>query len=285
MARARKKLREAPVLPWLITYCDLMTLLLAFFVLLLGMSVIDERAKMAAISSVSRSFGFEPTVFNPLAGENAPAGSMLEPGAMKGNPNDLAPLRDMLLEDADKDLEFKENKYVQIFSISDDVLFEPGGYTLSATGMEKLGRILPYLQRIQYPLLVAGHTTELRDEIKTGYIVKKDDFSMDSSWHISYRRALAVYSYLVDSGISPERLSLEAFGQFHPRYSNSAPEGRQKNRRVDLVLDRRNLEWINKVEALREEESVDTKTYYKGFKFDLELRGPNLGESDQAAPQ
>lgn len=277
MAR-EKKPREEPSDPaWLVTFSDLMTLLLTFFVLLLSMAVIDERAKLVVLGSVSKVFGSASTLFNPLAPQERASSTRVEPGAMEGAQNDLAPLRDMLYDDVNKDLDFQENKYVQIVSINDEVLFEPGGFTLSEQGKEQLDRILPYLQRIEYPLLVAGHTAILRDESKGAYTVKKQDFGMDGTWPIAFRRSLAVYRHLVSLGIDPERLSLEAFGQFHPRYSNSTPDGRRKNRRVDLVLDKRNLEWIRKVEALREEEKIETETYFKGFKFDLNIPGAPPG--------
>ena len=251
--------------PWLITFSDMMTLILTFFVLLLSLSVIDERAKLEAVESLSRSFGFGPSVFNPLGG-GTPATDR-EPGSMNLKRGDLAPMRDMLFDDAEKDLNFMENKYVQILSINDQVLFEPGGTTLSVSGIELLDRVMPYLQRVNYPLLVAGHTATLREE-QGAYTVSKES-GADTTWLLSYRRALSVYRHFVDRGIEPGKLSLEAFGQFHPRYSSNTPEGRQKNRRVDLVLDKRNMEWIQKVEALREEEPAKTEHYYRGFRFEI----------------
>ncbi|MCL1940235.1 MAG: OmpA family protein [Desulfovibrionaceae bacterium] len=278
MARKKKAQPGAGDPPWLITFSDLMTLLLTFFVLLLSMSVIDERAKLIVLGSVTRTFGAGKDLFNPLAKTTPHIPSRIEPGAMEDAPNDLAPLRDMIFDDVDRDLAFKENKYVQIFSINDDVLFEPGGYTLSEQGMAKLDRILPYLQRIKYPLLIAGHASVPRDETPAGYTVRLDP-GMDNTWFISFRRALAVYRHLASRGINPERLSLEAFGQFRPLHSNNTPEGRRKNRRVDLVLDKRNLEWIEKVEELREEEPTVKDIYFKGFKFDLNMPDTPPGAS------
>ncbi len=284
MARQRRPRREPGDPAWLITFSDLMTLLLTFFVLLLSLAVIDERAKLVVLGSVSRTFGSSATLFNPLAPKERKDSTRVEPGAMEGETKDLAPLRDMLFEDVSKDLDFQENKYVQIFSINDEVLFEPGGFVLSERGKEQLNKILPYLQRINYPLLVAGHTAALRDEAGESYMVRKEPFDMDRTWPVSYRRSLAVYRHLVDMGIDPDRLSQEAFGQFHPRYSNNTPDGRRKNRRVDLVLDKRNLDWIRKVESLREENKIETRTYFKGFKFDLALPGAPPGEPQEASP-
>lgn len=137
---------------------------------------------------------------------------------------------------------------------------------------------------MEYPLLVAGHTAVRRDEENAPeeYTVMEQRDKVDSTWSLSFHRAMAVYRHLTERGISPERLSLEAFGQYHPRYTNNTPEGRQKNRRVDLVLDKRNVEWIKKVEALRKEpRDQNSETYFKGFRFDLTLPGQKPGEGGE----
>ena len=256
---------------WLITFSDLMTLLLTFFVLLLSMAVIDERAKRVVLGSVSQAFGFGEQVANPLADD---AGNKRhEPGSMEGHTDDLAALRDMVFDDTSKDLDFRENKYVQILSINDEVLFTPGTTALSQEGVLLLDRIVPYLQHMRHPLLVAGHTASRRDEERESYSVDLDGKGVDSTWPLSFDRALSVYRHLTERGISPGNLSLEAFGQYHARYTNNTPEGRSKNRRVDLVLDKRNREWIDKVEGLRQKEPEQTEHYYKGFRFDLSMPG------------
>jgi chemotaxis protein MotB len=270
MARRKKSGSDGGDPPWLITFSDLMTLLLTFFVLLLSMSVIDERSKLVVLGSVTKQFGIASSIFNPRSTQTKR--SLREPGAMNLPQDDLAPLRDMLYEDVEKDLNFMENKYVQILSINDQVLFTPGSVTLSPRGIVLLDRLVPYLQHIAHPLLVAGHTAMRRDE-ESSYAVNRQEGMPDSTWRLSFQRALSVYSHLKERGIDPGKLSLEAFGQFHPRYSNIAPESRQKNRRVDLVLDKRNLEWIRKVESLREPEAVKSEHYYKGFRFDVTVPG------------
>ncbi len=271
MARRKKTGEGGSRVPlWLITYSDLMTLLLTFFVLLLSMAVIDERTKLVVLGSVSGTFGEGVRLFNALGKPND--SRVREPGAMDLPEKDLAPLRDMLYEDVEKDLDFMENKYVQILSINDQVLFTPGSTKLSPQGEVLLDKLMPYLQHIGYPLLVAGHTATRRDE-ETSYTVVLQAGVLDSTWTLSYQRALSVYRHFLERGMDAGKLSLEAFGQFHPRYSNNLPEGRQKNRRVDLVLDKRNLEWIRKVESLRESEPAKAEHFYKGFKFDLNMPG------------
>ncbi|MDR2076177.1 MAG: OmpA family protein [Desulfovibrio sp.] len=272
--------RKPPEGLWLMTFTDLMTLLLTLFVLLLSMAVIDERARRIVLGAVSQGFGLNADIYNPLSPKDT--GAPVEPGSMELPQKDLAALRDKIFDDASQDLDFQENKYIQILSINDQVLFQTGQTTLSPAGVALLDKLLPYLQNLEHPLLVAGHTAPRRDEEGAVYRVGFADQGADSTWILSFRRASAVYRHLVSRGIPPETLLLEAFGQFHPRHANTTPEGRRKNRRVDLVLDKRNREWIRKIQALRETGKLPRQApihYYKGFRFDLTLPGNGSREN------
>ncbi len=266
MARRKKSGggEEGPA--WLITFSDLMTLLLTFFVLLVSMSVIDERSKLVVLSSVSSSFGIGSSQFNPKSPEDKL--TRVEPGAMMEE--DMDSIKDLLWEDTRHDLNFQENRFVQILSINSEVLFAPGTSTLSPGGMTLLDRMLPYLRRIRYPLLVAGHTANRRDEEREKYAVDLNVDKMDSTWPLSLARAHAVYRHLATGGIPPDRLSLEAFGQYRPRFPDRSPEGRLQNRRVDLVLDKRNAPEILQMEKDKTPPAPSRYFQFKGFSFDLD---------------
>ncbi|MDR3073425.1 MAG: OmpA family protein [Deltaproteobacteria bacterium] len=266
MARKEKASggEEGPA--WLITFSDLMTLLLTFFVLLVSMAVIDERSKLVVLGSVSSSFGLGPANFNPKSPEKL--SSKVEPGAMKEP--DMAPIKDMLWEDNKDDLNFQENRFVQILSINADVLYKPGQTQLSEEGKRLINKMIPQLLRIKYPLLVAGHTANRRDEEGKDYQVDFDKTKVDSTWPLSLARGQGVYRYLLRNGIPSERLSQEAFGQYHPRYPDRAPDNRLLNRRVDIVLDKRNAPEILNLERAREAPPKMPGRYlFHDFQFDL----------------
>ncbi|CAK7042378.1 MAG: hypothetical protein DELT_02882 [Desulfovibrio sp.] len=267
MARKEKKGGGDEGPAWLVTFSDLMTLLLTFFVLLLSMAVIDERNKLIVLGSVSSSFGIGQASFNPKSPENKP--SKVEPGAMQTQ--DMAPIKDMLWEDMKNDLNFQENRYVQILSINADVLYNPGETELSDKGKQLLNRIMPQLLRIKYPLLIAGHTATRRDEEGAAYQVDFDKTKVDSTWALSLARSAGVYRYLVQSGLPSQRLTQESFGQYHPRYSDRTPEERQRNRRVDIVLDKRNAPEIMTLEESREPVRREPRGFFfRDFRFDIE---------------
>lgn len=269
MARKPKKPKEeSGVAPWLITFSDMMTLMLTFFVLLVSMSVIDERRKLIVLGSIIGTFGVGRDSYDVLS--RMDSRRTVEPGPLEMESiDDLEPLKEMAWEDVSQDLAFAENKFVQILSINSDVLFKPGEVELREQGIKLLERALPVLLQIDYPLLLAGHTSRLRDEMGIDYRVEDKEELMDDSWRMSLYRTMNVYQFLLQSGMEPEMLRLEAFGKHHPRYTDLTEEGRRMNRRVDLILDRRNVEWLEKLGP----EAVDGRMkqfIYRDFVFDLE---------------
>ena len=94
------------------------------------MAVIDERRKLTVLNSISGAFGEGVGSFNPKSIRNQ--SRLIEPGAMDDMETDsLEPLRDLLWDDQRGDLNYQENQFVQVLSISDEVLFEPGTAQLS----------------------------------------------------------------------------------------------------------------------------------------------------------
>ncbi len=130
---------------------------------------------------------------------------------------------------------------------------------------------MPVLTEVDYPLLVAGHTAALRDELGEDYRAGDLDVVPDLTWKISLDRALAVYQYLVQGGVSPDNLRLEAFGQFSPHYNNSKRKERLRNRRVDIVLDKRAQRFAQRIDAELGPARVGDDTYeVDGFVFELD---------------
>ncbi len=270
MARAKKEKAPEGMPAWLVTFSDLMTLMLTFFVLLVSMAVVDERHKLVVLGSVSTAFGAGGASFNPVSIEKRQTKD--EPGPMLENT--MTPIKDMLWEDANRDLNFQENRYVQIVSINAEVLFRPGETTLSPKGVTLLNKMLPYLVRIQYPLLVAGHTANRRDEEGDKYQVSFDDGRVDATWPLSLARAQSVYIHLLAGGMPSSRLSMEAFGQYHPRFPDRTPDGRLQNRRVDLVLDKRNAPEILQTEQIKEQPAPPPGNFFfRDFQFKLDDAG------------
>ncbi len=272
MARKKKNTQaddESPA--WLVTFSDLMTLLLTFFVLLLSLaSLTDERKVKKTIGSLMGSFGPVQGSVQPLT--TKPRTLISEPGPMEDVPSeDLEPLRPLVWEEDGEDLDFRSNRFIQILSVDTQVLFEPGEKALSPKGRQLLKRLLPVLAKVKYPLLITGHTGALRSEMSSNYVVGQKDDGIDLSWNLSLQRLLTVYRVLLAGGIPPDNLRMEGFGRFRPRASNTTPEGRKANRRVEFVLDRRGTTWSHEmVNKIGKDEKLSRDRYiYKDFVFDI----------------
>jgi len=269
MGRKTKQPEGSEQPAWLVTFTDLMTLLLTFFVLLVSMATLDERRRLIVLGSIIGTFGTGQS-FDVLS--TVDTRRSVEPGPMElGKNADLEPLKAMIWEDVNKDLDFAENKFVQVFTINADALFEPGDVHIRPEGKQLLESLLPVLLQIEQPLLVAGHTSNLRDEQGVDYRVAEDAV-VDPSWRISFGRAMAVYRFLLDAGMDPDMLRMEAYGKYHPRYSSQTADERRRNRRVDLVLDKRNRQWMDRMGA-RPEQPDKGLFDYKGFLFRFDEGG------------
>lgn len=106
----------------MLTFSDMITLMLTFFVLLVSMSHMDERRKRDVLVSTQSMTGLGVTTFNPAKTQCDGAA----PAQRQASPDELESLREFLWENRDEDINIQSNRYVNIISISSDVLFEPG---------------------------------------------------------------------------------------------------------------------------------------------------------------
>ncbi|SHN67940.1 chemotaxis protein MotB [Desulfovibrio litoralis DSM 11393] len=251
------------------TYSDVMTLLLTFFVVLVSMSTIDSKRKREVFGSLSATFS--PNEFHspttPVSKEN----KVLEkaPGVMN-DLKDMEEIKNKILEE-DLELDFQENKNVQILSIQNDVLFRQGETELSPKGKALLSRLAVYLMSVDYPLLLAGHSAGMRDEFGTSFEDEKNSVELSPTWLLSLKRVQSVYRFFVSKGVPSNMLQMEAFGKYRPRYDMHRAFERQKNRRVDIVLDKRNLEWAKKMTSLTTDTPVPENFSFKDFEFKLTM--------------
>ncbi len=272
MAKKKKNDQEEEGSPaWLVTFSDLMTLLLTFFVLLLSLaSLTDERKVKKTIGSLMGSFGPVTGSVQPLT--RKPTQTVSEPGPMEDVPaEDMEPLKPLIWEEDNEDLDFRSNRFIQVFSVDTNVLFGPGETRLSSRGRELLKRLVPVLAKVKYPLLITGHTGALRDEFFADFVVGKTDDGIDLSWELALQRLLSVYRNLIQGGVPPENLRMEGFGRFRPLATNTTPEGRKANRRVEFILDRRGTSWSHQMaRAAGSGGKVSRDAYiYDDFVFDF----------------
>jgi chemotaxis protein MotB len=122
----------------------------------------------------------------------------------------------------------QEQKWV----VAGDVLFPEGGYQLSANGKQALNQYVPQLQSLQNAkVVVYGYT----DNLPVGAPLKRAGIA--NNIDLSSRRADNVVAYLESQGVNPNVISAKGFGDTHPVASNDTPDGRAKNRRIEIVME------------------------------------------------
>jgi len=132
-------------------------------------------------------------------------------------------------EIGDKEVKIEMLERGLVVTFVSEVLFDSGKAKLKDDALAKLDKISGVLQTTVRDLNVGieGHT----DNVPIKYSGWK------SNWELSAARAMSVLHYLIDSaGIEPGRLSATGYGEYHPVDSNSTKEGKQRNRRVEIVI-------------------------------------------------
>ena len=113
----------------------------------------------------------------------------------------------------------------------DEILFDSGDATLKPAGADVLKRVGAILKRAEdRQIVVQGHTDNVP-------IIGRLAERFPTNWELSAARAVNVARFLQDeAGMDPSRLGATAFSEYQPRSDNETEEGRQKNRRIEIVL-------------------------------------------------
>ena len=122
----------------------------------------------------------------------------------------------------------QEQKWV----VAGDMLFPEGGYQLGTNGKQALNQYVPQLQGLQNAkVVVYGYT----DNLPVGAPLKRAGIA--NNIDLASRRADNVVAYLTSQGVNPNIISAKGLGDTHPVASNDTPDGRAKNRRIEIVLE------------------------------------------------
>ncbi|MCG7601967.1 OmpA family protein [Halomonas sp. McH1-25] len=192
---------------WLMSYLDVLTLLITLFVLLL------------ALAGQGSPGATEPAADGDLATPTTPATSQAP--AMNG----VQPRHDGVLPQFDGITVSRSAQGLNL-RIQDHLLFDSAQATLTEPGRQVLQGIIPLLQRSSGDISVEGHSDSL----------PIDTPRYPSNWELSSARASAVLRFLVQQGIASPRLRAIGYADTRPLAANDDSAGRATNRRVELVL-------------------------------------------------
>lgn len=235
---------------WAIPYADLMTLLLAFFVVMYAISSVNTGKYRVMADALSVAFkGGAPMadpgplrpsgIPGPLTRDAVPGvgiGAPIVPGgdgALPNRPEALNTARlAMRIARAAAPLVMRDQvtvrqhpMWVEV-EIRNDVLFASGSATLNPDAERVLAQLAGTLVGFGNPIRVEGHT----DDVPISGGLYRDN------WDLSAARAGAVVRVLVASGLDPARFAVLGFGEHRPIQPNSTDAGRRANRRVLLAI-------------------------------------------------
>jgi len=136
----------------------------------------------------------------------------------------------MKAELASKQVTIRELEGKLTLSMVESILFDSGKAEVKADGLEALKKVAEVLKNTtDQEILVAGYTDNV--PIK-GRLAQK----YPTNWELSAARAISVVKILMADGVDPALLSATGFGEYRPVAENDTPEGRAKNRRMEIIL-------------------------------------------------
>jgi len=248
MARKRIKVQGPSHERWLISYADFITLMFAFFVVLYGISSVNEGKYKILASNLIGVFNAPPTSSDPIqigdVARQIPVTEkriIIKPNqvAQQETSDSLSKEADMpklkerfeqgfegLLKQGIMSLEGSED-WLEI-TLGSEVLFSTGGAQPTRKAEDIIADVAMILGNYTNPIQVEGHTDNVP-------IFNKE---FRSNWELSAARAASVVRQLQDEGLEPSRLAAVGYGEFQPMVVNSTPLQRRKNRRVVLLVSR-----------------------------------------------
>lgn len=192
---------------WLITYADMVTLLLSFFLLMYSFSVLSEDTRQQLVDEL------RDVAENKVKVEKAR--------------QDLEVAAREIAAQFKDDQTFVENTETEVtVGLSSEVTFASGDDTLSPAGRDALAKAGTILAKLPNTIRIEGHTDAIP--------VRGGRFS--SNWHLSAGRAQTVVRLLVDTGVDARRMQVVGFGDVRPRATNATIEGRAANRRIEIKI-------------------------------------------------
>jgi Flagellar motor protein len=237
---------------WLVPYSDILTLLLALFIVLFASSQIDQKKFEQVANSLNGAFNGSPSFFEHV--RSVPQSADGQPQSLDTSQPLFAPMgndrnTNFQQETAQLlDAKRKLDQYIQdnnltgafgtqltddglLIRIKDSALFASGQAALLPTSRDYAATIAAMLATLPQQVVISGHTDNM--PINTA--------EFPTNWDLSAKRALNFMKYLLsmDGKLQPARFSAIGHGEYRPASSNETAEGRAQNRRVEVLIVRK----------------------------------------------
>jgi chemotaxis protein MotB len=191
---------------WAVTFGDMMTQILAFFILIVAISVPNLDKFKEAVEQIQSQFKkkVEPTKYEAVQ-------EKIE--------------KFIVDENLTRDVHLTSDTRGMVLYANGDLFFKSGESELNDEIKYFLDSVYEITKDIPYKILVEGHTDDVP--------IKTERFP--SNWELSSGRASSIVKYFIEKGVAPVRLSAVGYAEFKPRFPKT-PENRPKNRRVEIII-------------------------------------------------
>jgi len=218
---------------WLLTYSDLITLLMIFFVVMYAISNVDAQKYQVLSQALGEVFG---GISGGSSVITSGGGIEINVSPVEGENDKIDP---ELIAAADKIMELVKEKNLQdkvsvsiqergvVVGLMNTVLFDPGSARIKSEAIPTLVAIGQIANGVHNYIRVEGNTDD----------VPQNSAQFPSNWELSVIRATNVLKLMIDqSGVAPNKISAVGYGEYRPSVPNDSPENRAKNRKVDIVI-------------------------------------------------
>ena len=226
---------------WVISYADFVTMLLALFMVLFASSALGDVKVKDVNKSIQKVFSSKEFDIKAEMNENVKivenkqtSDKLFDNTAntgLDGNNGilDGQQIIDIIKEDVDVNTAVKVLKTDRgvVIRLNDTMLFDAGSAIIKPQAQASLNKIALSLAKFKNPVLIEGHTDSMP--------IKSEKYP--SNWELSTARAINIIKYLTQTHkLPPDRLSAVGYGEYMPIAENTSPQGRAKNRRVDIIV-------------------------------------------------
>lgn len=237
---------------WLVSYADFITLLFAVFTTLYAMSQTDKKKVEEVMQSLRDSFGYSkvgaashlsvietkdmrimPSIRPEISVMPASRGvSRSAQVKSRAEEKDFRQIKSsieayLIKQGAQNKVTLNITRRGLIVSLKEAGFFDSGQAQIKQNAYELINTIAEAMTKYNNPLRVEGHTDN----------VPISTYQFPSNWELSTARATNVLKYLLKYyDTDPDKISATGYGEFRPVAENDTPDGRSKNRRVDLVM-------------------------------------------------
>ncbi|MCZ7583429.1 MAG: OmpA family protein [Deltaproteobacteria bacterium] len=236
--RVKRKAEEKPADTFTVLFASFSIILLAFFIMLNSIAVVDEQRTRKALSSLVGTFGVPggriPLTMGLTPPDDAEVLETVERWMSKWKERSGITVQEALraviaANGMDEDVEVTQDGSDLRITFREQVAFAPGTTQLRDAAKNVLTVAAAIVRSLDSEMEMVGHTSLEAAEGGLG----------EKAWELSTYRAASVARYMIDEEAIPaDRVSVRGRAAYHPAASNDDPEGRSQNRRVELLLKR-----------------------------------------------